>query len=173
MSGGEPLMQPEFTSTIMREARRMGMNGTLDTSGVASKHAVDEVLSTTDHVLWCVKSAVADTYYKLTGQEQKESLRFGEALGAHPQIPWHMRYVVVPGYTDTSREVLALIKYAQEGPAAASLQAIELLPYHKLGLAKWKQLGIKYPLDDVTTPEYETIERITNEIRAAGVSVLI
>ena len=172
VSGGEPLSQWEFTSGIMRGAHSLGMTSTLDTSGVGSKTAVCDVLNNTDEVLWCIKSAVPETYRKITGASSKNSLRFGEELGKHPNIGWNLRYVILPGYTDNAREIEAMIKYAKEGPAATSLKAVELLPYHRLGLHKWEELGIEYKLPDMLPPDEETVRRIQDGIRDAGLKVV-
>lgn len=169
VSGGEPLAQPAFCAALMGAAKaELGMSAALDTSGVGTLAAVHGVLPNVDEVLWCIKSAVPSTYRSITGASCRRARRFGEELAKYQGISWTLRYVVLPGYTDTAPEVEALIRYAKEGPAASTLEAIELLPYHRMGIHKWVRLGLDYPLLDTPPPPRERVDAIAADIRAAG-----
>lgn len=170
VSGGEPLMQPQFTADLMHAVRaRLGMSATLDTSGQGTMHAIKQVLGQTDHVLFCLKSAVPSTYAELTGMPITRALQFAGQL-AQQHMPWHLRYVLIPGLTDTGKEVKAMLDFAVQQP---SLQAIELLPYHKLGLHKWEALGLTYPMPNARSPTAPEVERVADCIRAAGLQCIV
>jgi pyruvate formate lyase activating enzyme len=169
ISGGEPLMQPEFTADIMKGAHKLKLSTCVDTSGVGSKHAFDTVLPETDYVLFCIKSLDANKYEKITSHSQKTALHFGDELALR-NIPFSLRYVVLPNYTDSKKDIDDLIEYAKKQP---TLQNVEILPYHRLGLHKWKDLGLKYPLGDIVSPTEEKIRDIVKHIRDSGLKVII
>lgn len=53
-----------------------------------------------------------------------------------------------------------------------SPQAIELLPYHVLGRAKWQALAKEYPLDGAKLPTHEEVQAVIDKMQAAGVPVI-
>lgn len=80
-SGGEAMLQPEFTAAIFQEAHALGLTTCLDTTGQGSKHHHwDKVLPHTDMVLFCIKSLNEDRYMELTGVRQKGALKFAAEL---------------------------------------------------------------------------------------------
>jgi pyruvate formate lyase activating enzyme len=169
VSGGDPLIQPEFTSELFKGAHRLGLTTALDTSGVGNKHAWDLVLPESDYVLFCIKSLDEKMYEKITSHKQKTALHFGDELALR-NIPYNLRYVILSEYTDRKSDIDKLIEYAKKQP---TLKAIELLPYHRLGLSKWKDLGLKYPLEGMNVPTEEKVREIIDHIRESGLKVII
>jgi pyruvate formate lyase activating enzyme len=172
VSGGEPLMQPAFTSALMKCAKeQLTMTTALDTSGCGSPAAVEQVLQHTDHALFCIKSAVPATYAALTGHPIERSLAFARQLALHG-TPWYLRYVLLPGITNTPREVDAMVSFARRQP---TLQAVELLPYHELGLHKWHALGLHYDdiLRDLAPPSKDEVAKVVAAIKEAGLQCIV
>ena len=66
---------------------------------------------------------------------------------------------MVPGYTDDDASAHQLGKFIQH---MSNIEKVELLPYHELGLHKWKTMGYDYPLDGVPPPSKDTMDRIQN-----------
>lgn len=171
LSGGEPLLQPAFAAALMREVREgLGLPAALDTSGVGTQQAVGQVLDQTSHVLFCIKSAVPATYARLTGRPIARSLAFAAQL-AERGLPWYLRYVLIPGMTDSAAELGAMVEFALRQP---SLQAVELLPYHRLGLHKWQSLGLACPMPPSTAaPSRAQVEAAAAVIRQAGLRCIV
>lgn len=168
-SGGEPLLQPDFVSAIFQEAHAMGLTTCLDTTGQGSKHHHwDKVLPVTDMVLFCIKSLDPQRYTDLTGLKQQGALRFAAELKAQG-IPFWLRYVLMPGMTDAAADIDKLTEFALQQP---SLQGIELLPYHQLGVNKWHALGIKYPLEKMQPPPLADTLAVVDRLEAAGLNVI-
>jgi pyruvate formate lyase activating enzyme len=112
-SGGEPLLQPHFTAALFREARALGLTTVLDTTGQGTKHHNwDVVLPYTDMALFCVKSLDSRKYTLLTGLRQRGALRFADELLAK-RVPFWVRYVLIPGWTDSEQDVAALGAWAR------------------------------------------------------------
>jgi pyruvate formate lyase activating enzyme len=169
VSGGELLMQPNFASSILNDSHDLGLNTCIDTSGFGTRSSWNKVLSATDMALFCVKSFDPDVYYQLTGQKNTKSLQFADEL-ANRNIPYYLRYVVIPGYTDRPNDIEKLIEFSKKQP---TLRAIELLPYHNLGVHKWAALGLKYQIEGTNPPSTDEIDKITNMIKTSGLKVLV
>ena len=66
-----------------------------------------------------------------------------------------VRHVLVPGLTDDADGLRQLDAFIKTLP---TVRRVEILPYHTLGLFKWQNLGIPYPLDGVRVPTAEEVE---------------
>jgi pyruvate formate lyase activating enzyme len=104
----------------------------------------------------------------MTGLKQIGALRFATEL-AERNIPFWVRYVLVPGHTDSPRDIELLADWASRQP---TLCGIELLPYHTFGKNKWEVLGLKYPLEGVATPSGEAVRDVVSRLEAAGLNVM-
>lgn len=172
VSGGEPLCQTEFVTDLFRKAKEQGISTCLDTSGVMFSYRktdsgwvsarsgvyeenrnndtitlkeYEEMLSVTDLVLLDIKHTEDTAHRKLTGHSNEPTFAFLEYLEERG-IPVWIRRVVVPGYTDDKEELLYLGEYIG---GFSNVKALEVLPYHTLGISKYKELGIPYRLDGV------------------------
>lgn len=168
ISGGEPLHQPEFTAELMKGAHELNLTTCLDTSGAGTRHSFDTVLKHTDYALFCVKSLDPDMYAKITGRSQHRAMEFARELDIH-KIPYNLRYVVIPGMTDRPKDIEQLIRFSKAQP---TLQQVEILPYHKLGLGKWSDLHLKCPIEHTDTPSHDSIMDIVKDIRDSNIKVL-
>ena len=152
VSGGEALLQMEFVTELFEEACRRDIHTCLDTSGVtfrASDQAyleqLDRLLASTRLVMLDLKQIDDEKHRALTGHSNRNILQFAEYLD-QKQVPMWIRHVVVPGLTDSEKDLYHLgrfigtLKYAK---------ALDVLPYHDMGKVKYKNLGILYPLEDV------------------------
>lgn len=150
-SGGEPLMQPEFLTELLRRCKEEGIHTCLDTAGVG-RGDYDEILSYTDLVLYDVKAVSADAYSDLCAGALEAVGAFEAAL-AKSGCPAVIRAVVIPGVNDTDGYMLELKKYIEKNiPTAVG---VELLPYHKLGTHKYTAKGLCDPLESVPPMEKE------------------
>ncbi len=168
ITGGEPLLQPAFTGAVLHRCKEAGLHTALDTSGFLGAWASDELLADTDLVLLDVKSFDAPTYRRLTGGRLAPTLTFATRLD-RLGVPVHIRYVLVPGWTDDPSAVDGLGAFlAQLG----NVDRLDVLPFHKLGAHKYEALGIDFPLRDTPVPEREDVERVREQFRAHGLRAL-
>ena len=96
LTGGEPLVQPDFVAAILRGCKEMGLHTALDTAGFLGTHADDYLLADVDLVLLDIKAFSEETYRALTGVALQPTLDFAERLAAMNKPVW-LRYVLVPG----------------------------------------------------------------------------
>lgn len=166
VSGGEPLLQPEFVAALFGQAhaRPAGRVHTcLDTCGYAytpdSPERFDALLRATDLVLLDIKHADPEGHRALTERSMDRILAFGDEL-ARRKIKTVIRHVVVPGYTDSVEECEKLGRLIAPWHNVVGL---EMLPYHTMGVVKYEQLGIPYKLEGVPQMDKGRIP----ELRAA------
>ena len=152
VSGGEPLLQPEFLADLFKAAHNAPagrIHTCLDSCGYAftpqTPEKFDSVLDETEMVLLDIKHSDPEGHKKLTGCSPERSLAFGDELSKR-NIKVVIRHVVVPGITDTVEECEALGRLIAPWHNVVGL---EMLPYHTMGVVKYEQLGIPYKLDGV------------------------
>lgn len=145
-SGGEALMQGDFLVAAMKAMKAEGIHIALDTSGIGQSVYFQEILELTDLVLLDVKHFDDQAYKALTSVSMKRTYAFLEALEAYKGRIW-IRHVMVPGRTDSHASMDRLHAYVQY--YLGSVEKIEILPYHRLGLGKYDTLGVENPLGDV------------------------
>ena len=101
VTGGEPLLQPEFLKEFFRLCQEQGLHTALDTSGFVCTSKAWEVLDYVDLVLLDIKTLNPDLHPLLAGVKQDNTLLFLDELERRGIDTW-IRHVIVPGYTDLS-----------------------------------------------------------------------
>ncbi len=156
VSGGEPLMQPQFVREIFRRCRSLGIHTALDTSGYCNLETAIAVLEFTDLVLLDIKSFDSDVYKKVTHVSLQPTLTFARHLDAIHKPTW-IRFVLVPGLTDDQQNIEGLAQFVA---TLSNVERVEILPFHKMGEYKWKKLGYDYQLTDTLPPTPEQVQRV-------------
>lgn len=160
VSGGEPLMQWEFTAKLFGLLRKAGIETALDTSGMCGLSDAKEVLQNTSLVLCDIKFSSEADYKRCCGGSLKTVLSFLE-LTEKMNIPLWVRHVVVPGLTDSEESVL---KIAETARRYSNFEKLELLPFRKICITKYETLGIPFPLRDHPECPESTIKKLYGAI---------
>ena len=154
-------MQLDFVSEVFRLARAKKVQTALDTSAqpFAPDNAewmarFDRLLENTDLVILDLKEIDDEKHKKLTGHSNKNILAMAQYVAARGVDLW-VRHVLVPGLTDDADSLRQLDAFIKTLP---TVRRVEILPYHTLGLFKWQNIGIPYPLDGVRVPTAEEVE---------------
>ena len=156
VTGGEPLLQPKFLIALFAELKKLGYHTALDTSGMFPlTPEVKQVLSLTDLVLLDIKHIDDEKCKDLVGFSNKLELEFANYLSESGIKMW-IRQVIIPGITDDENDLIRLKEFLQ---TLKTVEKIELNPYHTLGVYKWEDLGLEYPLKGVRQANTEDIER--------------
>jgi pyruvate formate lyase activating enzyme len=152
VSGGEPLLQPAFTGELLRRFKHeLGLHTALDTSGFLGTRAGDTLLADTDLVLLDIKSWDRALYRHLTRQEVAPTLDFARRLADLGKETW-VRFVLVPGLTDAAENIEGVAAFTA---SLGNVTRVDVLPFHKLGVDKWRALGLDFTLADTPTPTGE------------------
>lgn len=168
LSGGEVLQQPDFAKQVLRRCKELGLHTALDTSGFLGDRADDDLLDATDLVLLDIKSGDPQTYRTVTRTgDLAPTLRFARRL-ADRGTPLWIRFVLVPGLTDDPANVAAVADFVA---GLATVERVDVLPFHRLGAAKYEQLGEPFPLAETEPPSPAQIDEVRAVFRARGLPV--
>ena len=161
VSGGEALLQIDFVTELFRLAKEAGVNTCLDTSGNPFTREepffgkFNELMKYTDLYMLDIKHIDPEGHKKLTGQPNDNILDMARYLSENGKAMW-IRHVLVPGVTDDEDQLTGLKAFID---TLSTVERVEILPYHTLGVFKWKELGIPYQLENVEPPTKEDVER--------------
>ncbi len=155
VSGGEVLLQTEFVTELFRILKSEGISTCLDTSGIGCKDTdkLDALLSLTDLVICDIKFASNEDYRVHTGGSLTQVQSFLN-ITEQRKVPLWVRHVVLPKHTDNTDYIRSVICLATQ---YQNLKKIELLPFHKLCIPKYEQLGIAFPCADLPSCSKETV----------------
>ncbi len=167
VSGGEPLLQIDFLLELFEKAKKKGIHTCIDTSGVTFDEKneeytekLDRLLSLTDLVMLDIKHIDSEAHKRLTGRGNENILAFARHLSDRA-VPTWVRHVVVKGYTDSREEHMELGRFLA---TLKSLKALDVLPYHTMGVTKYKELGIPYPLEGMEAASLADAQKAKQEI---------
>lgn len=151
-TGGEPLLQIDFLTELFAACKKKGIHTCLDTSGIsflpnteAQVKKFDALMEVTDLVMLDIKHARNIDHFALTGQPNTNVLAFLQYLSDKGKETW-IRHVVVPGLT---LEEGALKELGRLLAPYKNVKALDVLPYHTMGKAKYDKLGLPYALNGV------------------------
>lgn len=157
VSGGEPLSQIEFLIDLLKLCKQEGIHTAIDTNGYydTDDSRIEALLEYVDLVLLDIKHMDLEIHKKVTGFNNQKVLSFAKLL-EEKNIPIWLRYVLVPGLTDDEKALKSLGLFMKN---LTNVQKIELLPFHKMGEYKWKELGYNYTLSSTQEACERDIER--------------
>jgi len=161
VSGGEPLLQLDAVTELLKLAKEKDINTAIDTSGIVfSKdekflNKFNELMKYTDLVLLDIKEINPERHKNITEHDNRNVLDMAEYLSKINKPVW-IRHVLVPEYSDFDDDLIKLSKFIGN---LTNVKKVEVLPYHTLGVFKWENLGIPYELENIKPP---TKERISN-----------
>jgi len=167
VSGGEPLLQADFTAALLAGAKRQGFHTALDTCGFASWETVDAVRRDVDVFLYDVKLLDDARHRAFTGVTNVPILSNLRALCAagHRVV---LRVPVIPGVNDDAGNLAALAAF---GAGLPHLAGVDLLPYHHIGADKYARLDRAYPMPDTAPPSAERMTEIARFLGEHGLPV--
>lgn len=145
LSGGEPMMQFEFSKALLKAAKEAGLHTCLDTSGFAPIERYLELAADVDIFLYDIKDTDPQRHERNTGAPLPpilENLKRLDAAGV-PNIV--LRCPLIPGVNADDAHLRALAALAE---SLEHVSALTVHPYHPLGSSKSERLGHDYPLDD-------------------------
>ncbi len=137
-SGGEPLFQSEFLAEAIDQLN--GLHVLLDTSGYAPASHFKCVASRADMLYFDIKSLEAEIFRSYCGGDVEVVLANLMHLRSL-KVPCVIRVPLIPGVTDTLRNMTAIAQTIQGIP---NLIQVDLLPYNRLAGAKYPLLGMEY-----------------------------
>ena len=169
VSGGEPLQQADFVAALFQMCHDAGIDTCLDTCGYAATDKLKKVLAFTDYVLYDIKHMDTDRHHQFTGAPNDLILSNAQVVAAS-EIPMLCRIPLIKDVNDTAHnmgETAQFVKMLGNGIA------VELLPYHRLGIGKYQTLAKPYDGEAFIIPSSEEIESVKHIFEEYGVPCTI
>ena len=150
VTGGEPLLQIDFLIELFTKAKEHGIHTCIDTSGItytpdndSYNQKLTQLMKLTNLVMLDIKHIDSKQHIDLTGMDNKNVLAFAKFVDSMG-VEICIRHVVVGGITDKKEDLIALGNFIG---GLKHLHYLDVLPYHTMGVNKYKKLGLEYPLD--------------------------
>ncbi|MCF7943545.1 MAG: glycyl-radical enzyme activating protein [Spirochaetia bacterium] len=168
-SGGEPLLQADELSVLARMLKKEGIHTALETAGHVKWEAFQKVLPHIDLVYHDLKHIDSQEHKTYTGVPLEQILSNISRLSReHGNVI--VRIPVVPGVNDDPAAITSMMEYITKKTA---VRKVELLPFHRLGAAKYEGLGWIYQMAAVQNLAKESCEPIAEIGRGLGLEVQI
>lgn len=167
-SGGEPLMQTAFLTSLLDACQDEGISTAVETCGMTDQ---GELVGMADRVglfLYDVKLMDTERHVEATGAGNETILANLAALmadDAHVII----RFPVIPGVNDDRDNVDLIVAMMRR----LGLREIDLLPYHRIGTDKYRRLGRPYQLAELQAPSAEVMESVRRVFADAGIEARV
>lgn len=164
LSGGEPLLQLDFSIELLQRSREMGIKTCVETSGFIATEQFKKVLPLVDIFLFDYKVTGSEEHRKYTGVPNErivENLDLAYQYG----VPIILRCIIVPGINDTETHFRAISDLNEKYP---DLLGIEILPYHTMGNSKRISIGIGETLSHLETVPPEMAEEWIARLKQMG-----
>lgn len=162
VSGGEPLLQIKPLTVFMKILKEKGVHTAIDTSGQPFcpddeefMTGFDELMKYVDLFILDIKLYNSDKHKSLTGFDNHNILNMAQYLSDNGKKMW-IRHVLVPGLTDDESDMQNISDFIS---GLKTVERVEVLPYHSLGMFKWEKLGIPYSLKDTRAPDEEEMKK--------------
>lgn len=154
VSGGEPLLQRSILKKLFDRLHEEGINTVLDSNGRLIDKQAKDLLDVTDLLMLDVKHINNEWHKKLTRVSNTSTLKVAEYRESSRKPMW-LRYVLVPGWSDQEEHLHELGDHFKN---YKTIERVEILPYHQLGVHKWEALGMEYKLKNVDPPDARKLE---------------
>lgn len=168
VSGGEPLFQLDFLNALLKECKERNIRTAVDTCGYASHESFDRISSNVDLFLYDIKMMDERKHGEYTGVTNKlilENLRRLAGNGSNILV----RFPVIPGINDGKDNIIKTAEFA----VSCGIKNINLLPYHRAGIEKYRGLRKAYRLERIQRPSDQNLNLIKQKLEAFGLRVKI
>ena len=167
LSGGEPLLQPDFLNALLDKCKEKAIHTTVDTCGFAKCEIIDRICGKVDLFLYDIKTMDDKMHRKYTGASNEQILKNLKKL-AENGSSIVISFPIIPSINDDDENVTRTAKFISSLP---NIQQVNLLPYHRAGIEKYNNLGKPYKLDKIQPPSNQRIKSIRKEMEAFGIRV--
>jgi pyruvate formate lyase activating enzyme len=157
IGGGEPLLQHHFTAALLEAAHDVYLHTALETSGFAAWDHFEPVLEHVDLLQIDFKHIDPSKHRELTGQSNEliiDNLRNVLSIKSPQDVV--VRFPVIPGCNDAVETIREMAAFVND----LGFTQIELIPYHKMGVSKYAQYGMAYPLLERESPSESEMDRL-------------
>lgn len=170
LGGGEVTMQPEAATSLLMACRQDGIHTAIETCGYCSPENMKKIAEHVDLFLYDIKHMDPVRHKELTGVNNEtilENLCLLLESGKHVRI----RMPLLKGINSSRAEIQAVIDFLRPYRLYKNFEGVDLLPYHKMGVGKYNQLDMTYPIEGDPALSDEELKEIESWIEHADFNV--
>lgn len=170
-SGGEPLLQPQFVSEAMKMCHERGIHTAMESSLYADWNDIELVLPHLDTLFADIKVMDRECHRQVVGVDNTIILDHIKRVSssAYP-LSMYIRIPVIPGINDSKENLKDTIQFCD---SLDKVKEIELLPYHRLGVETYRNLGLDYKLEELKTPKPEEMKALVDYMNTYSKNVKV
>lgn len=165
-SGGEPLMHTDYLNDILKICKDKNIHTTIDTCGYVDFENFEKIIDNVDLFLFDIKHMDNEKHLEYTGVSNLvilENLKKLSQKGSNI----HIRMPIIAGINDDDKNINVAVDFISK----LNIIQVDLLPYHKMGMDKYRRLNMDYKLSGLEKPNDEIIEIIAEKFRKAGIKI--
>ncbi|MDP6821884.1 MAG: glycyl-radical enzyme activating protein [Dehalococcoidia bacterium] len=169
LSGGEPLLQAEFATALLRACHEEGIHTCVDTCGQLQWSTLEAVLPFTSMFLYDLKDTASENHRTNTGVLNERIIGNLKRL-SETGVPIEVRMVIIPGVNDSDQQI------EDAGRLLADLDnitGVRLLAYHRMAGSKYDALDMENTLPDVEPPGEVRLIAIGKQLETRGLTVYL
>jgi len=167
LSGGEPLLQPDFLNALLNEFKKREIHTALDTSGYTSYNILNRIRGKVDLFLYDIKLMDDAKHRRYTGVSNKLILDNLKKLARNKSSI----VISMPIITNINDDPKNITKTGEFISSLPGVQQVSILPYHKTAADKYKNLGRRYKLERIHPPSAEKMKAIREILETYGLTV--
>jgi pyruvate formate lyase activating enzyme len=164
LSGGEPLLNPDFTLRLLQALKEEGIGVGVDACGHVPWASIEPMLPYIDFFLWDIKHMDSQKHREFTGASNELILSNARSV-SDKNISLYIRVPVIPGYNDSEENIKATCEFAR---GLSSLVEVDLLPLHHLGKARYDSLNRGYRIVDIPLVSDGALQHIKRLVESHG-----
>lgn len=165
LSGGEVLMQADFATVLLKEFSDLGIHTAIETTGCFPVERIKTLAPFLNQVLFDLKIMDPECNKRVIGSDIATVKENFEYLLAQEEIEIIPRIPLIPGYTDTMDNILAIVTYLSD----LGVREVHILPFHQYGSSKYDYLAWEYTMKDVETLSKVEVETVQMVFEANGI----
>lgn len=164
LSGGECLTQPDFAVALLKAAKERGINTAIESTGFADFSVISRYLPYLDLYLMDIKHMNSAKHKEFTSQPNEKILENARKI-TNAGTRLIVRTPVIPTFNDTKEEIAAIAEFAR---SLRGVKEMHILPYHRIGMDKYKGLGREYSLTGIELPSKELMNELLEVVESYG-----
>jgi pyruvate formate lyase activating enzyme len=168
VSGGDPLVQIDFTERFLSRLKEEGVHTAVDTAGFVSKVSLERMLPYTDLILYDLKLIDSRKHKKFTGADNQlilENAKFlAKYIKEHGRPEMWIRTPVIPGATDSDENIASIGTFITN-ELSSVVNKWELCAFNNLCRDKYKRLDMEWDFKEDILLTRDRMNQLTSIAR--------
>ena len=165
ISGGEPLLQADFTLELLKETKKRQISTAVETSGNVPWESIEKVKPYVDVFMYDIKAADSITHTKCTGKSNEIIIdNLHRLINSGENV--FVRTPLIPGFNDSVESINEILSVLKK----ANVKNYSILPFHQYGSSKYKSIGESHDLEGYQIHPDAYVEMVREVISKSGIN---